>query len=299
MSKPESQIKYDGAAIAPEVDDTTGGRGNPSRPAGLEGIVARNLSFRYDRGLVLDDVTISARPGTFLGIVGPNGAGKSTLLKILDRIAQPERGSVHVNGRPLETMKRAEIARTIGYIPQAEHSTFPTTVFDAILMGRKPHFGWQPRDEDLRVTARVIAELSLEDLALRDINQMSGGQRQKVIFGRALAQDPTVFLLDEPTANLDLRHQLETLQRLARLADRGKIVIVAIHDLNLALKFCTQFVLLHEGRVYAAGGPEILTPEHIEAVYGVRVTMFTHAGAPCVVPESPIDRATEENENER
>jgi iron complex transport system ATP-binding protein len=176
------------------------------------------------------------------------------------------------------------MARTMGYVPQMEGRSFPSTVFDAILLGRRPHIQWAPSESDLRKVSEVIDLLRLEDIALRDINRLSGGQRQKVIIGRALAQEPKILLLDEPTANLDLRHQMEVMDIVKEQSRQGMMVLMSIHDLNLAARYCERIIMLQEGRVFAAGGREVLTPETIRSVYGIDVEVIRHGETDLIVP---------------
>jgi len=252
---------------------------------------ACNISFRYNSAPVLRDLTLRVRPGEILSIVGPNGSGKSTLLKCVDGILQPQGGSVMVEGTDLATLTRSRIASLIGYVPQAQLGSLPATVFDTVLMGRKPYITWAPTERDLAVAAEVIDLLGLADLSLRGIDQLSGGQRQKVIVARALAQEPDLLLLDEPTSNLDLRHQLEVLDIVReRVEATGLSAVIAIHDLNLAARYSDSIVMMHNGAVFSAGGPEVLTEESIETVYGVRAAVIQRQGRVIIVPEKPVSQ---------
>lgn len=246
------------------------------------------LQFSYNGKPVLQDVYLQLEAGEFLGIVGPNGSGKSTLLKCMDRILKPQMGSILLDGDNLQDIKMNDLAKRVGYVPQWESSKFPITVFDLILMGRKPHLNWKPAREDLEIVSGIIKLLQLEDIAMREIGAISGGQRQKVIIARALAQQPEIILLDEPTNNLDLRHQLEVLNLLKAQVESGITAVVAIHDLNLAIRYCDKFIMLKEGVIYAAGGPEIILPENIEPVYQVKVSAINNHGKMVIVPECPV-----------
>lgn len=248
----------------------------------------RDVAFAYDSEPVLDGVTLRLGRGELLGVVGPNGSGKSTLLRCLNRLVEPDEGTVFVDGTAIDEMRREEIARRVGYVPQDERRTFPTTVFETILMGRKPHVGWRPTDEDKAAVADVIDLLDLEQYALRPIDELSGGQRQKVLIGRALVQEASVLLLDEPTSSLDVKHQLDVLDVVREQVDGGITAVVAIHDLNLAARYCDKLAMLHGDRIAAAGGPEILTPETIRTVYGVEATVTTHDGRRLVIPERSL-----------
>ena len=244
-----------------------------------------HIKFSYNSTPVLDNVTLKLRCGEVLAVVGPNGSGKSTLLKCIDQILRPQHGTIMIDDKCIKDYTKEDIAKKLGYVPQGNGGSFPATVFDTILLGRKPHIRWAPSTRDLNVVAKVIDTLDLENLVLRDINELSGGQRQKVIIGRALAQEPSILLLDEPTSNLDLKHQLEVLKLVRDQADHGVSAIIAIHDLNLALRYGDKIVMLDKGKVFAAGGLEVLTPENIESVYDVKVRVIKNSGRIIVIPE--------------
>ncbi|RLG25115.1 ABC transporter ATP-binding protein, partial [Methanosarcinales archaeon] len=168
----------------------------------------KEMEFSYASTPVLENVCMELAPSEILGIVGPNGAGKSTLLRCIDRILKPQRGSILLDGQEIKEMSRMEIARRMGYVPQTSTRVFPATVFDTVLMGRRPHLGWRSNEQDVEKVLEVLKLLDIVEFALRDFNEISGGQQQKVLIARALAQEADVLLLDEPTSNLDIRHQL-------------------------------------------------------------------------------------------
>ncbi|MBD3192798.1 MAG: ATP-binding cassette domain-containing protein [Candidatus Heimdallarchaeota archaeon] len=246
------------------------------------------LEFSYDDKMVLEGISLNMDAGELVAILGPNGSGKTTLLRCIDGILKPKKGRVFIDGEQIGKMKRRAIAKKVAYVPQSEGTPFPITVYETILMGRKPHIDWRPTTKDKQIVATIIQELGLEDFTVRKINQLSGGQRQKVYIGRALAQDTPILLLDEPTANLDLKHQLEVLELLRQQAEQGACVILAIHDINLALKYCKKIILLKEGRIYAAGGREIVSEENLADVYGVKVTISNHKEQLFVIPEITV-----------
>ncbi len=252
-------------------------------------IEIENLEFSYDSTPVLEDVNLQVKEGETLAIIGPNASGKTTLLKCMNGILEPENGSILIEGKELENLGKEDIAKKIGHVPQAGNESFPTTVFDTVLMGRKPHGGWKPRDEDLEAASKVLEKLDLEDIAMRDIGEISGGQRQKVLIARALAQNPEVLLLDEPTSSLDLRHQLEVLDIIREQTGKGISIVMAMHDLNLAARYSDKIAMLDEGKIFAAGGKGVLTSENIESVYGVEVSIENKDGCPRIVPEKPIE----------
>ncbi|MGE5349325.1 MAG: ABC transporter ATP-binding protein, partial [Actinomycetota bacterium] len=181
-----------------------------------------------------------------------------------------------------------ELARHMAYVPQSQYNLFPATVFDTVLLGRNPYITWSPGANDRRITAEILVKLGLDDIALKDINKLSGGQRQRVFIARALAQQPAVILLDEPTANLDLKHQHEILQLLRQLSLDGMTVVVTIHDLNLALKYCSRFLVLDEGNLVAEGGREIIGEKLVEEIYRVKVKIIRDDDNVYILPVEPV-----------
>lgn len=234
----------------------------------------KNIDFAYKNNLVLSQVTTSIKRGDFVAFVGPNGSGKSTLIRCIDGILKPKKGTVCFNNKELYKLGREEIAKVIAYVPQYEEHALSVTVYDTVLMGRKPYIGWRPTKKDHAMVLRVLKMLHLEPVALESVNELSGGQRQRVLIARALAQEPMVLLLDEPTANLDLKHSLEVLSLLKKLTMKSIAVIIAIHDLNLAARYCNHIILINNGKIFAEGGREILTPENIHKLYGVDVKII-------------------------
>jgi len=247
-------------------------------------LAVNEISFRYNSRPVLRDVTFELSSGQILGVLGVNGAGKSTLLKCINKILRPSIGSVLLDGVDLLKLRGDAVARRIGYVPQ-RYGEDRVTVFDAVLLGRKPHIKWAATEQDLRVVERLLKLMGLEKYAMRPISTLSGGEAQKVIIARALAQEPKVLLLDEPTSSLDLRNQLEVMNLVANVVrTEGVSAIVAIHDLNLALRFVDRFLILKDGSIHAMGLKEALTPEVIEDVYGVHSILRTVEGYPVIIP---------------
>jgi iron complex transport system ATP-binding protein len=249
----------------------------------------QKLRFAYNGcGDILKGVDMAAEEGDVLTLIGPNGSGKSTLIKCLAGILRYREGKALLGGRDLRGIGGRERAKMIGYVPQSESRGFPATVTDTVLMGRKPHISWAPTNKDMDIVMGIIEMMGLEELALRDVNKLSWGQRQKVMIGRALAQEPEFLLLDEPTSNLDLRHQLEVLNIVRRQAKEGVTSIMAIHDLNMVGRFCDRIVMLNDGEVHSSGGHEVICEENIESVYGVRCSIDDLNGWRRVTPESIV-----------
>lgn len=243
-------------------------------------LAAEHLSYAYGRRRVLHDVGLTVAPGEIVGLVGPNGCGKSTLLRLLAGVLVPASGTVHLDGEPLATRRRADIARLLGVVPQDPSLEFPFLALEVVLMGRTPHlagFGL-PRPRDLAIARAAMAQLEIADIEDRPIDRLSGGERQRVFLARALAQEPEVLLLDEPTTHLDLRHQTgmyDVVQALCR--ERGLAALAVLHDLNLAAVYCDRLVLMSEGRVRGHGAPDtVLTRETVSAAYGVNVYVGTN-----------------------
>jgi len=253
-------------------------------------LCARGLSFSYRDRQVLADVSFSLDRGEVLGLVGPNGSGKTTLLRCLDRILDPK-GDFRLDGRDLSSMSRPEIARMIAYVPQNGGTSGSATVFETVLMGRRPHLRWSVSKEDKQKVSEALALLGIGDFASRRADRLSGGERQRVLIARALVQDARLLLLDEPTSALDMRNQIEVMALLARLAeDRRLAVVAAIHDLNLAARYCHRIMMLKEGRVLGEGAPSsLLTGGMMRAVYGIEAVVKDEMGVPYVVPLRPSD----------
>ena len=244
-----------------------------------------HLNFAYNRADVLSDINCQFRTGHFYSLIGPNGSGKSTLVRLLNRILKPRQGTVWLDGTSLENYRRKEIARLIGYVPQSGDRLAPLTVYDIIMLGRRPHLEWVPGGGDRQKVEEIINEFSLQHLALRHIHELSGGELQRVHIARALVQEPQILLLDEPTSSLDLRHQIEVMKLLRNISSKqGITVIMAIHDLNLALRYSDCFVLLKNGRILSMGGAEVITEQNLKQLYDVEIKKIDGNGHMYVVP---------------
>ncbi len=249
-----------------------------------------NVSFKYGNNLqALDNVSMATREGELVCLVGPNGSGKSTLLKCLLKIFKPQKGKITLENMDIGQISIPNLAKHIGYVPQSMQQVFPVTVFEAILTGRIPHLGWAPKDSDIKKVEDIMKLFGVEAWAWRYLSALSGGERQKVLIAMTLAKDPPILLLDEPTSNLDLRHQLEVMDILKRLVKEQKLtVVMAIHDLNLALKYADRVVMMKKGRVVAEGKPlEAFTKETIQSVFGVDVEVADKTGSPYIRPICP------------
>ncbi|AIF70111.1 hypothetical protein PAP_08650 [Palaeococcus pacificus DY20341] len=238
------------------------------------------VEFSYNGSAVLKGITFEAEAGDVVAVLGPNGAGKSTLLRCINAILKPKRGVVLVDGKTVG----GDVAKVFGYVPQKSGGNF-MTVFDAVLLGRKPHMGLRPNERDLQIVEEVLGLMGLKRIALKMTNKISGGELQKVVIARALAQEPKVLLLDEPTNNLDLKSQHEVMRLVRQISkEKGVISIVVMHDVNLALRYADKFLVMKNGEIIASGGREVITPGLIKEVYGVDAHIEHVRGIPVVVP---------------
>lgn len=243
-----------------------------------------DLSFSYPGFRALKHITFEAEKGDMLAIIGQNGSGKSTLLKCLARILRPDAGTVRIGRSALESIPPAELSRLLAYIPQTEEYINDIHVFDAVLLGRKPYIRSRPSAMDMHCVARLLERLDLEEVAMRGLNTLSGGQRQRVFIARALAQQPSLLLSDEPIANLDLCHQVKVMRLLRQLAAEGMTVVITIHDINMAARFCDKALMLKQGEVFACGLRSVYTPENIGKLYDMEVDVLRHNDCPYIVP---------------
>jgi iron complex transport system ATP-binding protein len=277
-----------GSAVHPRIDRAL--------PTDLAPVAWRcsHLAFRYPGAArpALDAITLDVPARRSTAVIGPNGSGKSTLLRVLLGTLAPSAGEVTYAGRPLQEWPRAALAREVGAVAQGEEAAFALTVRELVAMGRYPHLGPWRREgaADTAAVERAMARCDVQGLATRGLHTLSGGERQRARVARALAQEPRTLALDEPTAALDVRHEMEIFELLHGLRDAGATVLVVTHNLNLAARYADHLVLLSEGRVAAAGSPSaVLTRETMEWVYGWPVRVVPHpgpgpdAGAPQVV----------------
>jgi len=230
----------------------------------------RELSFSYNSRDVLKKVNFEVNSGEIVSILGPNGSGKTTLLKCINRMLKPD-GNIFIDGKNVNDIKQMDLARLFGYVPQRALNVLPCSIFDAVMIGRRPYIGWGSGKRDKEVVFKVLKLMGMEDMALRPFDGISGGEMQKVLIAKALAQEPKLLLMDEPTSNLDLRHQLDVLRIIGEIVEEKNVsALIAMHDLNLAARFSDKIILLKKGEVYDDGDPRsVITQESIRSVYGV------------------------------
>jgi iron complex transport system ATP-binding protein len=262
-------------------------------------LTLRNVGFRYGEIQALKEINLQVRPGEILGILGPNGSGKSTLLKIMDGILRPQEGEILIKGKPLDRLKRTHVAKEIAMVSQENFFRFSFSTLEVVLMGRFPHLKRLQFEgkRDMEVALDALRATHTLELAERSIHELSGGERQRVYIARALAQEPKIILLDEPTSFLDIAHQVQVLELIVRLnRELGLTVLMVLHDLNLASEYCTRMILLNNGSIAKKGSPEeVITYQNIEEVYKTVVVVKENplSGRPCVflVTEEEMEKA--------
>lgn len=246
----------------------------------------KGLTYHYKGGPnVLKDVSFAIEPGQVLAILGNNGVGKSTLLKCLNHILRPDAGQVLLDEQNLLSMSTREVAKRVAFVSQSVPNT-QMTVHDVVMLGRRPYMKWGFTEQDHHIVHDAMHRLDVEDMRGRFLNQLSGGEKQKVILARALAQEPKVLLLDEPTSALDIQNQYHVLKMVRSICHKDQITaILVIHDLNLALRFCDRFLLLKDGQVFRYGDRSVLDSEALQQVYGVQAKVVEVEGRHMVLVE--------------
>jgi iron complex transport system ATP-binding protein len=244
----------------------------------MTNLQAHELSLGYRNFRVVENFDVEISGGTTIGLVGPNGSGKTTLLRAFAGLLKPFHGTISLDGQNLNRLPSRQRARILGWVPQQERLAWPLTVKEVVALGRAPHRGWllplTRVDQD--VIERVIEFTEMTPLADRRVDELSGGEFQRVLIARALAQEPQMLLLDEPTANLDIHHQFRVMDMVRELVVQHKITaVIAIHDLNLAARYCDILILMHAGKKVCAGSPaEVLTPENVSRVFNVESQLY-------------------------
>ncbi len=260
----------------------------------MAAVLLEHVSFAYSDGLVLQDANLSINEGELVGLIGPNGSGKTTLLKLISGVLYPTQGEIHLDGLSLKRLKRKKVAQRVATVPQQFHMPFAFRVEEVVMLGRTPFLRMlsEGRKKELDIVSQSMEVAGIKPLGQRFFNELSGGERQKVILAMALAQQPRLLLLDEPTAHLDINHQVEILQLVRNLnEEQGTTIIAAMHDLNLASLYFRRLIMLKEGRIFADGTPkEVLTPHLIQEVFSTSVQVQSHplANVPHIVV-LPID----------
>jgi iron complex transport system ATP-binding protein len=255
--------------------------------AGAVKVEARGLIVTLRGRQVLRGLDFTAQPGELTAVIGPNGAGKTTLLKVLAGLIAPAAGTATLDGRSIGASDPSEIARQLAYLPQERIVHWALIARAVVALGRLPHrpLGVGEGAHDRTAVDAALKAMDAAHLAERPVPELSGGERARVLLARALAQEPRVLLADEPAAGLDPAHSLSLFRHLTALAAGGRTVVVALHDLSLAARFCHSIALVHQGRTIAAGPPQaVLTPEHLAAAYGIRARFQALDGVPVVLP---------------
>jgi iron complex transport system ATP-binding protein len=249
-------------------------------------LVLRDVTTTYGDSVALSNVSLSVSPGQIVAVVGPNGSGKSTLIKTIATILKARSGTITIDGSDIYRIDPLDLASRIGYVPQQYTYTLYSTVFETVLLGRRPYIKWTVSEEELSRVQLALEEVGMAESAGRFMDQLSGGERQKVFIARALAQDPALYLFDEPTSALDIRHQLGVMETLRTITqERHASVVIALHDLNLAFRYADTVMILQNGAVAGLGRPkDILDPDRIRTVYGVEIRIVENEFGQFLLP---------------
>ncbi|MDX2426530.1 MAG: ABC transporter ATP-binding protein [Cycloclasticus sp.] len=249
-------------------------------------LLARNICVNLSAKAILKNINVDFPEGKLIGLIGPNGAGKSTLMRVLAGLQTLESGEICLNDRLLEQFSRLELAKKITYLPQLGECHWPLTVERVVMLGRHPHSDSHRADLDsIKAVQQAIEEVDIQHLVGRSVNELSGGERARVMLARALATQSDVLLADEPIVSLDPRHQIDVMALLQSLAHKGKTVIVVLHELHLAMRYCDSLVLLDNGEKISEGDPaSVLTPKNLHDVYGVDALFGEHQGVNWLLP---------------
>jgi len=249
-------------------------------------LIVKDLSFSYKKGpLVLDNISLELKPGEISALIGQNGSGKTTVLKCINGILKPSTGIMDFEGQSLKVMNLKERAKLMSYVPQSIPSSMHFKVFDVVLMGRRPYLNWGISHKDRLKVFSILDQMCLQDLCFRPYDELSGGQKQKVLIARALVQEPSILMMDEPTSNLDLRHQLDVLLLLRKIAaEKGISVLLSAHDLNLVMNFADRLEMLKDGHICHSGAVNsVLSSKNIKDVFEVDTHVGQHKGTSFVL----------------
>ncbi|MEW4982697.1 MAG: ABC transporter ATP-binding protein [Cycloclasticus sp.] len=249
-------------------------------------LVASNIAVTLSGKSILKDISVKFPSGKLIGLIGPNGAGKSTLIRALAGLQMIESGAIELNNYPLHTLPHLELAKKITYLPQTGECHWPMTVERVVMLGRHPHVDSHLLDKvNMQAVEQAIKDADIMHLVGRAVNELSGGERARVMLARALATQSDILLADEPIASLDPRHQIDVMALLQNLTSKGKTVIVVLHELHLAMRYCDQLVLLNDGKKVSEGMPkEVLTIDNLQHVYGVDALFGKHQGSHWILP---------------
>ncbi len=238
------------------------------------------ISLSYNHAPVVSQVSFQMRPGELVGLIGPNGCGKTSIIKAMSRVLAVRSGEIRLDDRALTTISHNELARVIGVVPQNPNLPETFTVTEVVMLGRNPHLGWLRSESarDLEIVWQAMLKTGVAELAERKIGELSGGEKQRVTIARVLAQQPQTILLDEPTANLDIAHQIEVLNLMRSLCrEQQMAVLIALHDLNMAAQYCDRLILMKKGRLFAQGpAQQVITAANIKEVYGAGSLVYPH-----------------------
>ncbi len=248
-------------------------------------ISVNDIRFSYGKNEVIKGMSFESEENTVISILGPNGTGKTTFLKCMCGVHKPTSGEILVDGTDISRLGARDLAKKIAFVPQSVPPS-RMSVFDSILIGRKPYIDWGATKKDLRMVSDIIDALGMSDLSLKYMDEISGGEFQKAQIARAIVQEPSVLVLDEPTNNLDISNQHRTMHMIMDIVrSRGMCTIMTMHDINLAVHYSDKLLFLKDGRTVAYGGTEIVTEELIKEVYGIESDIVYHRGVPLVVPK--------------
>ncbi len=250
-----------------------------------------SLAVGYGHKKVLEDISFHADSGEIVALIGPNGSGKSTLIKTLCNILPKISGRILIDDRNVEEIDITDLAKLIAYVPQSANVAVYTSVIDMVLLGRRPYVTWSYREKDIEYAVQAMERMKVDKYSDRNVSDLSGGQRQRAFIARCLAQCPSFYIFDEPTSALDLKHQMNTMISMSKIVHReGACMIIALHDINLALKYCDRVVILKDKGIYSTGTPlETITSESIRDVYGVDAKIADTPDGRYILPVAPCD----------